>query len=352
MSKFMTDFIKHDFPLLEPTDNSVFHCPILDRDVHFEAQNVYNPAAAVLDGKVYLVYRADDLKQPELPEITCRHGIAVSEDGVHFERFADPKPVLYPDRDAFFAHEWSGGAEDLHIITGEDGLFYMNYTAWSAWYGEPELKEQGVYPCFMHTAVSKDLINWKKHGPAFDAGLAGFSRSGVVVSQPDENGNMRAVKINGKYIMFYATTCKIAYSDNLLDWTPFTYTDENGETLVCELFPEKGREAGRFDFRLREAGAAAILMGDEILLFYNANDTVENTIGQAVVSIKDLTRAIEMMDRPFLRADRQWEKEKRWWRWCNIPTIVCNTLVRFKGAWRLYYGIGDNVIGGAYMPLK
>ena len=59
---------------------------------------------------------------------TCRIGLAISEDGIHFTRH--PEPVLYPDNDEWKQYEWEGGCEDLHIIEGEDGVYYMNYTTW------------------------------------------------------------------------------------------------------------------------------------------------------------------------------------------------------------------------------
>jgi len=93
---------------------------VLGREARWEEQNVYNPAAVVRDGKVYLLYRADD-RNPELKwGRTCRIGLAWSEDGTNFTRH--PAPVLYPDNDAWKPYEWEGGCEDLHLVEGEDGI--------------------------------------------------------------------------------------------------------------------------------------------------------------------------------------------------------------------------------------
>lgn len=59
-------FVKRKQPILLPTPDSRFHCPVRGTKVRWEEQNVYNPAAVVRDGKVYLLYRADD-KSPDLP---------------------------------------------------------------------------------------------------------------------------------------------------------------------------------------------------------------------------------------------------------------------------------------------
>ncbi len=97
-------FVKTKQPVFSPTPDSRFQCPILGKEVRWEEQNVYNPAAVVRDGKVYLLYRADD-KNPGLKwGRTCRIGLAASEGGVHFTRH--PTPVLYPDNDEWKQYEW------------------------------------------------------------------------------------------------------------------------------------------------------------------------------------------------------------------------------------------------------
>jgi beta-1,2-mannosidase len=56
----MGPFIKRPNPVLSPTADSRFQCPILGKEVRWEEQNAYNPAAVVRDCKVDLLYRADD----------------------------------------------------------------------------------------------------------------------------------------------------------------------------------------------------------------------------------------------------------------------------------------------------
>ena len=46
-------------PVLAPRHDSVFHCPVQDSVVHWEAKNVVGAAAAVRDGRVVLLYRAE-----------------------------------------------------------------------------------------------------------------------------------------------------------------------------------------------------------------------------------------------------------------------------------------------------
>jgi hypothetical protein len=182
----MGPFLKHAKPVLSPNPESKFTCPILGKEVRWESQNVYNPAAVVRDGKVYLFYRADD-NNPSLKwGRTCRIGMAWSQDGTNFTRH--PTPVLYPDNDEWKKYESEGGCEDLHIVEGEDGTHYMNYTTWS---GSADT---------VSVASSRDLIHWTKHGPAFrKAGKIG-GRSGVAISKL-AGDRLVAAKINGKYWM-------------------------------------------------------------------------------------------------------------------------------------------------------
>jgi predicted GH43/DUF377 family glycosyl hydrolase len=107
-------FIKHPQPILRPRSESTFLCPIRGTQVRWEEQNVYNPAAVVRNDKVYLFYRADDVSPDLKWGRTCRIGMATSEDGIHFTRH--PRPVVYPDHDAWQQYEWEGGCEDLHLI--------------------------------------------------------------------------------------------------------------------------------------------------------------------------------------------------------------------------------------------
>ena len=61
-----------------------FRCPITGRMLKWEEKDVFNPAAVVRDGKVYMLYRAEDSVGKHAG--TSRIGLAVSDDGLHFSR--------------------------------------------------------------------------------------------------------------------------------------------------------------------------------------------------------------------------------------------------------------------------
>jgi len=310
-------FVKRREPVLQPTPDSVFTCPIRGTDVRWAEQNTYNPAAVVRGGKVYLLHRADD-RSPDLRwGRTCRIGLAHSDNGVNFARHT--KPVLYPDNDEWKRYEWEGGCEDLHIIEDEDGTYYMNYTTWS---GKRDT---------MSVATSRDLMRWTKHGPAFRKHASEKiygSRSGVVVSRR-EGDRLIATKLDGKYWMYYTHPCGIAWSENLIDWTP------TGKAV----WPGGGREAG----------AIALLRDDGILLMTQGGHHTLGawTLRQALIDPRDMKTVLKEPKEPFLWPEYEWEKQG-----FVANTTVANGLVPFQGRWLLYYGGADRVIGLATCGMK
>lgn len=95
-------------PCLVPNAASRFFCPIQEKEIGWEAKDVFNPAAVVKDDRVYLLYRAEDHEGKYAG--TSRVGMAVSEDGLHFQTM--PEPVLYPEKTNFPS---MNGKEDVKI---------------------------------------------------------------------------------------------------------------------------------------------------------------------------------------------------------------------------------------------
>ncbi|HEX9957646.1 MAG TPA: glycosidase, partial [Fibrella sp.] len=91
-------------PILVAQANTTFFCPIRQETVRWEEKDVFNPAAIVRNGKVYMLYRAEDTVGKFAG--TSRLGLAVSTDGIHFMR--RPAPVFFPDNDAMKQYEWEG----------------------------------------------------------------------------------------------------------------------------------------------------------------------------------------------------------------------------------------------------
>src|SRR5579859_5573988 len=101
-------------PVITPDKGSEFSDPISKERVHWEALHTFNPAAVVRNGKVFVLYRAeDDSGEMKIGMHTSRLGLAQSSDGIHFTR--GKTPIFYPSEDSQKDREWPGGVEDPRI---------------------------------------------------------------------------------------------------------------------------------------------------------------------------------------------------------------------------------------------
>src|SRR5256885_6691773 len=92
-------------PVIMPNPISRFRSPMSDSLVAWEEFATFNPAAVAKDGKVFLLYRAEDASgERQIGRHTSRLGLAESTDGLRFTRRGTP--VLYPDTDAQRQYEW------------------------------------------------------------------------------------------------------------------------------------------------------------------------------------------------------------------------------------------------------
>lgn len=351
----LTPFEKMDNanPVLTPNSNSSFFCPVRKDSVNWEEKDVFNPAAIVKDDKVYLLYRAEDTIGKYAG--TSRIGMAVSNDGLHFETL--PEPVFYPDNDKQLDYEWEGGCEDPRIVEDENGTYYMTYTAYN---GDKAR---------LFIATSTDLINWTKHGSVFNNVLGGkyvkiWSKAGSIVTKRDGD-KLLATKINGKYWMYFGeSNIYVATSNNLIDWTPMEETDETkkqyDEMRKHEAFkiifaPRKGY----FDSELVEPGPPAILTEKGIVFIYNSKNHKDfgdpnlpggtYSAGQVLLDAKDPTKVIARTETNFFKPEKAYEVTGQ----VNSVSFL-EGLVVFKDNWLLYYGTADSKIAVAKStkPLK
>jgi predicted GH43/DUF377 family glycosyl hydrolase len=326
-------------PVIVPNASSSFLSPMQDSTVHWEEYATFNPAAVVRNGKVFVLYRAEDASgKMEIGMHTSRLGLAESADGLRFTRRATP--VLYPDKDLQAKWEWSGGVEDPRIVEAEDGTYVLAYTQWNR--DVPRLA----------IATSKDLITWTKRGPA----LAKFDtlgkyrnfdhKSGAILTRVVGN-RLVATKVNGKYWMYFSVPdILIATSDNLIDWVPLE--DPNGKPVKV-VSPRPGY----FDSWLVEAGPPAILTERGIVLVYNAGNSGKYgepglpervyTGGQALFDARNPVKLIDRLDEPFIKPTEDYEKTGQY----KDGTTFCEGLIPFNGKWLLYYGTADSRVGVA-----
>ena len=332
-------------PILTP-GNLKFQDPILKKQVAWEEKYVFNPAAMVRNGKVYLLYRAEDTVQKFAG--VSRIGLAESSDGIHFTRRSSP--VLYPTNDAFKKYEWEGGCEDPRIVEDDKGTYYMTYTAYDGTTAR------------LFVASSRDLINWKKHGSVFAKAENGkyinyWSKSGAIVAKRTGN-KIIATKINGKYWMYWGeSNIYLATSPNLIDWTPILETDpakkqydslRHYEAFKIAFGPRKGK----FDSQLVEPGPPAMLTDKGIIFIYNSRNSPEYgdttlaagtySAGQILADKSDPFKIIDRSESNFFTPDKPYEITGQVNNVCFLEGLVY-----FKNKWFLYYGTADEQIAVA-----
>jgi len=343
-------FIKIDAanPVLTPGTGR-FTDPIRKQTVNWEEKDVFNPAIVVRGDTLLMLYRAEDSIGKYAG--TSRIGLAKSTDGLHFTRM--PAPVFYPGNDAQKKYEWEGGCEDPRVVEDSAGIYYMMYTAYD---GDKAR---------LLVASSKDLLHWTKYGPAFLKAYNGkylnkWSKSGSVVSVY-KDGKITAVKINGKYWMYWGdVNIDAATSDDLVNWEPVEMKagEKPGIALrhnaveTPDLKIVIGPRPGKFDSDIVEPGPPAMLTGKGILLIYNGRnipsigDTAlaEGTYsaGQVLLDKNDPTKIIQQQDHYFLTPDKAYEKTGQ----VNFVCFV-EGLAYFKNKWFLYYGTADSKIAVA-----
>jgi predicted GH43/DUF377 family glycosyl hydrolase len=323
-------------PIITPNPKSRFRNPVDGKPVQWEALHTFNPAAVVRNGKVYVLYRAEDNSgQMQIGMHTSRLGLAESSDGVHFTRRAEP--VLYPDNDAQKEREWPGGCEDPRIVESPDGTYVLTYTQWNR-------KKTAAA-----IATSKDLVHWTKHGPALGTegkyGALFYKSAGIVTRL--EGGRLIAARIAGKYWMYWGEiVVRLATSDDLIHWTPVE--DSHGEPVVV-----LSKREGRFDSSFPEVGPPPVLTAKGIVVLYNGKNAPEGgdpslganayAAGEALFAADDPSKLIGRTEAPVFKPELAFEKTGQY----AAGTTFTEGLVWFRNQWFLYYGCADSMVGVA-----
>ncbi len=330
-------------PVIAPNRDSVFTCPVRREAVHWEALHTFNPAAVVRNGKICIIYRAeDDTGEMIVGGHTSRLGLAESEDGLHFSR--RPAPVFYPANDAEKPREWPGGCEDPRIVETDDGTYVMTYTQWNRRATDAAI------------ATSKDLLHWTKHGPAFarasNPAYANLSHKSAGIVCRLRGDRLVAAKIHGKFWMYWGEgEVHLATSEDAMDWRPVEDAKGNPITVL-------GRRPGHFDSAFPEVGPPPVLTERGILVLYNGkNDPVNGdkalapetyAAGQALFAADSPARLIARLEEPFFKPEMPFEKTGQY----SAGTTFIEGLVFFKGKWFLYYGCADSLVGVAVYSIS
>jgi beta-1,2-mannosidase len=327
-------------PVIAPNRASVFTDPVTGGPTHWEALHTFNPAAVVRDGRIVVIYRAEDDSGPDsIGMHVSRLGLATSTDGIHFTR--QPEPVFFAANDEQSSREVPGGVEDPRIVEAPDGTYVMTYTQWS----------RKRYAVSVGIATSTDLIHWKKQGPAFgDAGKYAallYKSAGIVTKRVGDK--LVAARINGSFWMYWgAKQVRIATSTDLIHWKPLE--DASGQPLVVLDHRDQHPDSG-----FPEVGPPPLLTLDGIVLLYNAMNSTDAKITdpelapgtysvmQAVFDPHNPAHLLSRTSAPIFRPELLFERTGQY----AAGTTFAEGLVWFHNAWWLYYGCADSFVGVA-----
>jgi len=330
-------------PIIAPRAESTFTDPILKAPAHWEALHTFNPAAIVRDGKIYVLYRAeDDSGAMAIGGHTSRLGLAESTDGIHFTRAE--APVFFPAKDKQQSREWPGGVEDPRLVEREDGAYVLTYTQWNR-----KTYSVGI-------ASSRDLTHWTKYGPAFLTAAGGkysrlqYKSAGIVTRIDPDKGRLIAAKIDGKYWMYWGEgAIHLATSPDLIHWTPV----EDAQGAPIELLRPR---PGHFDSSFPETGPPPVLTDAGIVVLYNGKNAPDAgdpdlgpnayAAGEALFDTHDPSHLLAQAEHPDLKPETTYEKTGQY----VAGTTFAEGLVYFHDQWFLYYGCADSLVSVVIAP--
>lgn len=272
----------------------------------WENRNVSNAAAAVIDGRVVLLYRAEgeQLRQGPGSWPITRIGLAFSDNGFDITERCD-QPVF--DRD--LADPWCEfGCEDPRISQIGD-TYYIVYVTMSRF---------GYTGDRLAYATTKDFKT--------------FTRHGLLMKQLEQRtSGFLPGKVDGRFVLFHRPMPNmwVSFSDDLVHW----------HDMTCVL---ETRDGSWYENKLG-IGAPPIETEHGWLLFWHGkNNRAEYGLGVMLLDKNDPRRILKMQDEPILICEMPYEKKG------FVDNVVyTNGAVRFKGRYFVYYGCCDRCLSVA-----
>lgn len=312
--------------------------PILKPNEKNDWENlvVCNPGVWYEKGQFYMLYRAAGDDKDHI----IRFGLAVSNDGVNFERTND-KPAFEPSTDG----PDSGGVEDARIVKFGDNYYvtyaYRPFPPGQYWNFEhdviqvPNVDEYApaVYRKSIANsglAMTRDFKNWKRLGRLTQSNL------------DDRDVILFPEKINGKYALLHRPKewigkeygCEkpaiwISFSDDLMVW------NEKSHLLISGIEGTWEEKVG--------GSTPPLKTKDGWLIIYHG---VENggqgyyRVGAALLDLEDPRKVIARAKDFIMEPEHDYEIEG-FYKGCVFPTgnvIIDDTLY-------VYYGAADKYVG-------
>ena len=309
----------------------------------WESEAVFNPAATLKNGQVFLLYRAIG----EYDAYISRLGLAVSKDGFNFERKSNTplvKPTAGYDR-------WA--CEDPRI-TQIGNTFYITYVAISQRVkGGNKSTHKAPKTALLTT---KDFVHFRRHG----------------VITPKDSDNRDVVifpeKINGKFVIIHRPYrwCKTWFKNPLAKkikiTLPVSYDNLPQRPAVWIAYADDLTK-GWFDHKLiirsthktdekTGAGAPPIKTSEGWLLIYhhvhkNPKNEKAYTAKAVLLDLEDPSKVIAKIPYDILKPETEYEIKG------DVNNVVFPTGVLVKDdTLFVYYGAADKQCGLATIKLK
>jgi predicted GH43/DUF377 family glycosyl hydrolase len=288
--------------------------PILvPTDLYWENFLVFNTAATIFDGKIYLIYRAQGTS-----DSVSRFGLATSTDGITFERRKDP--IFQSSGHSYDTF----GAEDPRIVKIDDN-YYLVYTVTAedkTQKPNPIWKEQIVKKPSIALSVTKDFSNYTDFGPILPG---------------QKNASFFPKKINGEYWLMFRDehgVTQITHSHKIRDWPNrhplFTY------------------RPGFWDAIRVGIGSQPIETEKGWLLFYHGVDEKNvYRLGIIFLDLEDPRKILYRSPEPIFEPTTDYEK----FGFIKDVVFTCGAVEK-DDKYYVYYGACDEVIGLATVEKK
>lgn len=293
--------------------------PILrpDPSKKFMEFAAFNPTALALDGKVYILFRAQSY------DLESTIGLAVSADGFSLE-YVTEEPVYRP-RELFEKRVLSGvgpvGCEDPRA-TLIDGRIYVLYTA--------------VSDAYDYVRVALTSIDAAK----FLEGEWGEWSRPVPISPPgvwDKNSALLPRKVRGKYVVFHRFFPDI--------WVDFVESLEFSNYWIRGFDFFRVRP-GMWDSDKVGIAGVPIEVSEGWVMIYHAKSAYDGSyrLGAALLDREDPTSTISRLDYPILEPSEWYETE-------GINVVFSCGHIVLDGKLLVYYGAADKYLAVAHADM-
>lgn len=284
-------------PILEPTDN------------WWENKAVFNPGATIYRNKIYLLYRAIG------SDNISRVGLAISEDGAHFQR--RNKPLIQGEENDKFSRL---GIEDARVTKFGDRFFIV-------------FTEASVYPT-REKNFSPSLASptpWRVRLSCISTSdFKSFRHEAGWLPKTDtKDASLLPEKIGPYYVLFHRV-----YPDIYVSFSKHIDRFDKGEMIFSP---------GDVSWATERVGGGPPPMKTErgwVFFFHGTNKKKVYRLGAMLLDLKDPRKIIAVTKEPIFEPEKKYEKVG------EIPNVVfTGGAIEKDGQFYVYYGGADRVVG-------